>query len=236
MHVHLLYGVDDGPKHVETSIQMLKMASEQGITEIIITPHAFHPSYDVRPNTIKRLVPELAAITKQLNINIQLHTGQEIRLHENLIEHIHSGEALTLANSRYLLLEMPSYTVPLFSFQMIESIVHDGFIPIIAHPERNIAIISDPHILQRLIKLGAYAQVNADSLLGIYGRRVQKIAFQLIKANLIHCYGSDTHNITTRKNHFWKGLRVLEKKKLSTIVEVLLNNNHCILADEPFSL
>lgn len=232
MHVHLLYGVDDGPKKLETSIDMLKRACEQGITDMIVTPHAFHPSYNVSTNTINLLVPQLSTLAKEMNIDIQLHSGQEIRLHENLIEHVKSGEALTLANSRYILLELPAYTVPIYSYRLLESLIDNGYIPIIAHPERNIAIMDDPSILQRLLQLGAFAQVNAGSLIGAYGKGIQQNAFRLIKANLIHCYGSDSHNTTSRQNYFGKGLSVLKKKKLSHLVELLLNNNQSILADK----
>ena len=33
IHFHLLYGVDDGPETIEESIEMLKIAKEQGISK-----------------------------------------------------------------------------------------------------------------------------------------------------------------------------------------------------------
>ena len=42
IHCHLLYGVDDGPKKIEESIQMLKEAKSQGISAMILTPHYRH--------------------------------------------------------------------------------------------------------------------------------------------------------------------------------------------------
>ena len=39
IHMHLLYGVDDGAKNLEESIEMLKDAKQQGIEKCILTPH-----------------------------------------------------------------------------------------------------------------------------------------------------------------------------------------------------
>ena len=39
IHSHLLYGVDDGSETLEDSIELLKKAQSDGITDIILTPH-----------------------------------------------------------------------------------------------------------------------------------------------------------------------------------------------------
>ena len=39
MHCHILPGVDDGSSSIEESIQMGKLAYENGIDTIICTPH-----------------------------------------------------------------------------------------------------------------------------------------------------------------------------------------------------
>ena len=42
IHTHLLFGVDDGPKTPEESVEMLKSAKAQGIDAMILTPHYRH--------------------------------------------------------------------------------------------------------------------------------------------------------------------------------------------------
>ena len=42
IHSHILYGVDDGPDNIETSIEMMKIAYDEGIRKIVATPH-YHP-------------------------------------------------------------------------------------------------------------------------------------------------------------------------------------------------
>ena len=38
-HSHIVYGVDDGAKDIQESVEMLKEASQAGFTDIILTPH-----------------------------------------------------------------------------------------------------------------------------------------------------------------------------------------------------
>ena len=42
IHNHILFGVDDGSPDIKTSMEMLQMAYEDGIRDVILTPH-FHP-------------------------------------------------------------------------------------------------------------------------------------------------------------------------------------------------
>ncbi|MGN7387439.1 tyrosine-protein phosphatase [Sporosarcina sp. SAFN-015] len=234
MHCHVLFGVDDGPKTIEDTIRIVEKAVKEGITDMIATPHAFSPHYHVPKKEIEGQIRLLTDSLRAGKYPIKLHTGQEVRLHENVIEKIIEGEAMTLAGSRYLLLELPSQSIPLYIERVIQSMLEYNTIPIIAHPERNSAIAQKPARLERLIRLGAFAQVNAGSLSGHFGKRVQRLSIQLVEANLIHTYGSDVHDTKARPLLFNEGLRYLEKKKKHDSIDILLENNERILKDDAF--
>ncbi|MCG7343983.1 capsular biosynthesis protein [Sporosarcina sp. ACRSL] len=236
MHTHLLFGVDDGPATIEETFALVKKAQEEGITDLICTSHASHPQFDVQHREVISQTLLLKDVIREAGLNVQLHPGQEIRLTEDIIEKWDSGELLTLANSRYLLLELPSQTIPVYTVKIIQEMVERGIIPIIAHPERNRAIAEKPERLERLIRHGATAQITSGSLSGHFGKTIQKLSLQLIEANLVHTYGSDVHNLNTRPFHFGKGLDVLERKKLYDIADLMLENNERILRDEPLFL
>src|SRR5690606_31905874 len=147
------------------------------------------------------------------NISLKIHAGQEIRLVENIVTLLEKKEALTLANSHFILLELPSSTIPKYTKEIIIALQAEGVTPIIAHPERNRAIAERPGKLEELIREGAVAQITAGSLAGHFGKTIQKLSLDLVKANLVHTYGSDVHNLTTRPLLFDAGLTYLEKKK-----------------------
>lgn len=234
MHTHILPGVDDGPATVEESIELLELAEVEGITHILTTPHAYSPHYDVSKEKVLNGLATLQEEVKKRGLKIQLYSGQEIRIHDKVVERIERGEALALANSRYVLLELPSSGIPAYTIAVIQGILNVNKVPIIAHPERNRAIMENPNRLERLITNGALAQVTAGSLAGHFGKAVQKRSLQLVEANLIHAYGSDVHNKKTRPFLFDEGLAYLEKHQHQERVEVLLENNARILSNEEF--
>lgn len=234
IHSHILFGVDDGAKSIEDSICMAELAVKEGITDIIATPHAYSPQFHVPTEEVVGQVKLLNEVISEVGYPVKIHTGQEVRLHEHILSNLENCKAMTLAESRYVLLELPSHAVPAYTEQIIQLLLTQGKVPIIAHPERNRAVAENPKRLERLIRHGALAQVTAGSLAGRFGKNIQKLAVHLTEANLIHVYGSDIHNMTTRPLLFNEGLDYLEKVKLHDKMNILLENNERILKDEPF--
>ena len=234
MHTHILWGVDDGPQLVEQTMALLQQAVQEGITDLIATPHSSHPLYDVSFDTVTKRVLFLQQAIDKNNLPLTLYTGHEVRLCEHVISSVRAKKVHTLASSNYLLLELPSNTVPYYTIPLIRELLAEGIIPIIAHPERNKAIAERPVHLERLIREGAMAQVTAGSLAGHFGRTVQSLSLDLVKANLVHTYGSDVHHVTSRPFLFEEGLCFLEKKKALDAVELLLENNERIIRNVPF--
>ena len=62
LHCHILPGIDDGPVHMQTSIDMARIAAEDGIETIVATPHI----KEVLHSTVK-----LHALVVQLNIHLE---------------------------------------------------------------------------------------------------------------------------------------------------------------------
>ncbi|PIC69180.1 capsular biosynthesis protein [Sporosarcina sp. P16b] len=232
IHSHLLFGVDDGPDTIEGTMRMVEEAASEGITHLVVTPHAYSPQYHVPVQEVESQARMLRDIIQAAGIDLTLSVGQEVRLHEHIIENLLNKEILTLANSRYLLLELPTHHVPTYTIKIIQSLLEEGIVPIIAHPERNKGIAEKPERLERLVRHGALAQVTAGSVAGHFGKNIQKLSIQLIEANLIHAYGSDAHNTDNRAFLFNKGLEVLGKKVDMDTVDMLLLNNQQIIQNK----
>ena len=232
IHSHILWGVDDGPVTVEQSLKILEQAVEEGITSIIATSHSNHPGYNTDYQIVTKQVEYLQQLLIKNNIPLTLYTGHEVRLSEKIMPLYQKKQIHTLANSNYLLLELPSHTVPFYINHIISALLMEGITPIIAHPERNLAIAEKPSRLLHLIHQGAFAQITAGSLTGHFGRKVQKLSLDLVSANLVHSYGSDVHNMSTRPFLFEKGLRYLEKNKHLDAVDAFLENNERIIQNK----
>ena len=137
MHNHILFSIDDGSKNIESSIEMLKKAQENGIDEMILTPHyILNSKYNANNELKNKLLDELKERCEVEGINIKLHIGNEVWADEGIPELIKKGEISTLNNSRYLLIEFPLHNEDKRAQQIIFEIISHNYIPIIAHPER----------------------------------------------------------------------------------------------------
>ena len=85
IHSHILHGIDDGSKSIDDSINILKQAEEDGVTDIILTPHyvyksTFNCNNISKVNKFKELIEKL----KDLDVKLNLYLGNEIYLDENI--------------------------------------------------------------------------------------------------------------------------------------------------------
>lgn len=231
-HSHILPGLDDGPETMEQTKRLLDAAVKEQLGGIIATPHGHHPNFKTDLTALKEKFDAVKAYITEAALPIEIHKGQECRLSDKLPDRLDAGEALTLAGSRYVLLELPSSGIPAYTVPVIQQLISRNYVPIIAHAERNQGIIEKPERLRKLLLHGAMAQVTAGSVSGDFGKAIQKTAFTLIEANLIHVYGSDVHSLDKRPFHFNAGLDVLERKKMHAFVDIFLENNQRILLDE----
>ena len=235
-HSHILAGIDDGAETMEETKQLLDKALEEGLTGIIATPHGHHPNFSTDVTKTKQQLAITKSYISEQSLPIEVYSGNECRLSDKLPERLAAGTALTLADSRYVLLELPSSGVPAYTIPIIQQLIADTYIPIIAHAERNQGIIEKPERLEGLLRHGALAQVTSGSVVGSFGKAIQRTAFTLIDANLIHVYGSDVHNMSKRPFAFKEGLAVLEKKKHVEMIDILLANNECIIQNRAMTI
>lgn len=201
IHNHILPGIDDGPRDWDEALELARNAVANGITTVIATPHHAHEQFHNPAEGVLTLTEQLNERLNQAAIPLQVLTGQEIRIHLELLDRWDQGAAgglLTLSDTKYMLIELPSGRVPEGTEELIYELTLKGITPIIAHPERNRELAADIDQLQRLVDCGALAQVTAHSLVGIFGRGVEKTAWTMCRQGLIHFVASDAHHATRR--------------------------------------
>ena len=213
IHCHVLPGVDDGAKDLNSSLDMARHAVEEGITTIIATPHYKNGNYE---NTKQQIVQHVTKLNETLtdeNIPLTILPGQEPRIYGELLQDFETGQILTLNNmGKYIFVELPSGHVPRYTEQLLFDIELKGLTPIIVHPERNQEIIEHPNILYQLVKKGALTQITASSLTGHFGKKIKKFSLQIIDANLTHFVASDAHNLSGRTFRMREAYEVIEKE------------------------
>lgn len=232
IHNHILVAIDDGPRTSEETIALLKQAKEQGITGIVVTPHHLHPRYNNSFDDIDREINKLNNMQEIKNFNIQLFAGQEIRITDKILEDINQHQIRGINGSKYLLIELPSNEIPHYTKKLLYEIQTKGFIPIIAHPERNKSIAKDINLLYELINNGALSQVTASSLTGELGKNIQKISIQMLEHNLIHFVASDAHHPESRPFRLGDLFNVPKLKYIEPEIKRLLNNNEAMIQDK----
>ena len=126
-HAHILPSLDDGPQTIEESVELCKIAANDGIKKIVATPHSKDGVYEAKSDEILKMVDALNLKLKENQIDIEILPGAEIHIHEGLVESVKSGEVLTINNGgKFILLNFPlsSYLPgPINSYSISRSMV-----------------------------------------------------------------------------------------------------------------
>jgi protein-tyrosine phosphatase len=200
IHHHCLPGVDDGPRTLAESVDLCRMAADEGIETIVATPHVLRGRWQ---NTSRE---QLAAILERLRAAVgdtpHLVLGSEYFFGHDMDEMLRTQSILPLAGGRYILIEFASHTVPPLVRDPLYRIQLDGWIPVIAHPERNVVFQAKPDFLASLIRIGVKTQVTTGSVMGEFGAEAAAAAIDWLKRGWVHVMATDAHNVTKRQPRF----------------------------------
>ena len=234
IHNHILFKVDDGADSIETSMEMVKEEYDQGARSLILTPHYDEESFNLSVDRWNRRFADLESAVKEEFPDMKLYLGNEVLLCNDMIEKLEAGKILTMASTRYVLIEF----YPMEDYGTIEralsQLVNGGYIPIIAHCERykafrkKIGIINKTN-LDHVIDMGCYLQVNATS---VY-REDKKFVKKLIENEMLHLIGTDAHSVKRRGVHWEECIDYLESEYDEKLVEwLLVRNPNMIISGE----
>ena len=196
------------------------MAAAEGIETIVATPHVLRerwPSY--APDQLRGRYEELRARTGDTP---RLLLGSEYFFSHDMAELLREGKSiLPLAGSRYVLLELAANSVPPMLEQPFYRAQLDGYVPVIAHPERNTVLQARPDILAFLIGHGARVQLTATSLTGAFGNAARMAAEKFLRLQLVHFVATDAHNTGKRPPAMREPLSVLRSLVGDAVADAL---------------
>jgi len=199
LHTHIIPGIDDGAPDPATALAMLKMAAADGSTGLVATPHVIEaewvPDWDEIVNCCQRLNQD----ARHAGINVTLYPGAEVMINMDLLKRIEHPGIYCINGGSYMLLELPALEIPGFTEEFLFKLQTKGITPIIAHPERNLALQKNLKLLNRWLERGILIQLNASSINGQFGKEVVNTATKLLTSGMVHCLGSDAHGVESRR-------------------------------------
>jgi protein-tyrosine phosphatase len=201
IHNHILWGLDDGAQNPEDTLALAEDAVQNEITHVIATPHHKDGKYENPASFILQRVDEANQLLQDHHVPLTILPGMELHLYGEIIRDFQAAEQTLLTLNQtgtYVLIELPYDHVPAYTQRLLFDLQVEGYVPIIAHPERNHEIRERPSILYRMIEKGALAQLTAASIAGEFSSKYQAISRKLIEHELIHFIASDAHNVTRR--------------------------------------
>ncbi|QHW35956.1 capsular biosynthesis protein [Staphylococcus ursi] len=224
IHNHILIGVDDGPQTETDMIALIQQAAEQGVTGIVATPHHLKPGIHNEANVVMEQLEKMKNHPEIQKLGMTFYPGQEVRISGDIIQRLEQGTVMGLNHSKYVLIELPSNEVPHYTKALFFELQQRGYIPVIAHPERNKAIAKNPERLYELVQNGALSQLTAGSLLGTFGKNIQKLSLQFITCHLAHVIASDAHSTEERPFQLQTLIEANKLRPYKETIRQLINN------------
>lgn len=196
LHAHILPGVDDGPQTMREAVDMARIAAQSGTRLIVATPHRKDVTEGVGVTRLRRIIADMQRRVTAQGIDIELALGMENHIDESLPQDAAARRALTMNESRYILVEMPFFgdiSEHPYAEDALAALQAQGLTPILAHPERIEAFQLQPALLARFIGEGMLSQITRGSLLGHWGEPVREFTLALLRSGMAHILSSDTH-------------------------------------------
>jgi len=195
IHSHICYGVDDGSRSIEESLEMLQIASEGGTTDIVATPHS-----DLKFHFNPQLVRErIAGMQERIGDKIRIHRGCDFHLFfDNIRNCLADRSNYTINGKRYLMVEFADSSIPKTINDVFTSFLQKNITPVITHPERNALLMGRLNEMVEWVRFGCLIQVTAQSFTGRFGKKAEEGARRLMRQNMVHFVASDAHDTEWR--------------------------------------
>lgn len=196
IHIHALYGVDDGPKNMESMCEIVDLSYNDGVRYMCVTPH-YHPGYYGNNAAPARdAYDKLCTYCKNKYPDLRLMLGNELHYERGCINWLANGDCNVLGNSHFVLIDFSDGEKKDVIAKMLDRLLNMGYTPILAHAERygslNLALIDE------FRQNGVIIQMDAQSVFGKFGFRIKRFAHKLLLARLIDVVSTDAHDTKRR--------------------------------------
>ncbi len=200
LHNHVLPGVDDGPKTIDSSLEMLRDFAASGYSTVSVSCHMMHHRFpNVSSELIRNTVEQVQTRLKEEGIAIQLLPGCEIFFDDRFLIEWEAGTLLPVGgDGPYYLIEFSLRDPMLRMKELVFELSVKGIRPILAHPERYDVLLRKPELIHAWKEAGWIMQLDLCSLLPDGVRDVRKLAQRYIHEHVFDIAATDLHGPTGR--------------------------------------
>ncbi|MCZ6917569.1 MAG: hypothetical protein O7I93_12390 [Gemmatimonadetes bacterium] len=230
IHSHLIPAFDDGSRSVEQSGTVLRMFEQHGVQHVVLTPHVLASELATSTEEmVRRRDAAFAPLERLAVVTPRLHLGFEIMLDQPMAADVIGDRRVSLAGSRYYLVEFPYTVAPQFAQAVLSDLVRARTVPIVAHPERYEAC--SPRAVAAWRDAGARIQLDATTLTRVTDRGHR--ARELLASGLADVIAADNHG---NQRSVKTGVEYLEKRGAGAQAELLaVANPRAVLEDQPMT-
>lgn len=235
-HCHLLHGIDDGSRSLETSINILRKSGEQGVRKIVATPHFYASEMSIdrflskRQEAYEELIEELCrrglCITGDGGLP-ELMLGAEVAFFDHMADSERIAD-LTIRGTDVIMVEMPFVDWEESHLREIEKLASD-YTVIVAHIERFINRRNKKRIrelTEMTWNLPIKIQVNAEAF---ENRKLKRNLVRMFNDGKAHMLGSDCHGMNRRPPNLPTGMDVLRKELGDAFIDSMNECNEKVL-------
>lgn len=211
IHCHILPDVDDGSRSMDMSMDMLSIAYDGGIRNIIVTPH--HNRHYQRLGNDKKIhiFNQLKEMVQRVFPDMKLYLGSEVMFSEETIQEIKDGKVILMAGSVYVLVEFHISVEYSYIKRAVDAILRADRLPIVAHAERYGCLMDDIDKIEEIRNMGAYIQINSSSVTE-KKLKTRKYINKLFKWELVDFVASDSHDNKIRVPNLEKSYVYIARK------------------------
>lgn len=237
IHSHIVFDVDDGPKSLEESLNLISESYRQGVRTLVSTSHRRKDMFETPEEKIHANFLRIKEVAEKKFPDLSILYGGELYYTEDLRQKLEKNLVPTMDGSRYALIEFSMTTPWRDMHQALTKVLMLGITPLVAHIERYNALENKPDRVQEIINMGCYTQVNSNHVLKpkLFGDK-EKVFKQrgcyFLEADLVHCIASDMHNLDKRPPYMKEAYDLVAKTYGQARAQALFKENMQALLED----
>lgn len=216
IHSHIVFDVDDGPKSLEESLNLIGESYAQGVRTIVSTSHRRKGMFETPEEKIFSNFIKVKEEAENRYPDLKVYYGAEIYYSSDVVAKLEAKRIPRMHNTQFALIEFSARTAWKDIHSGLSNVIRAGITPIIAHIERYDALEEQKERVRELINMGCYTQINSvhvlkPKLFGDKEKVRKKRARYFLDHNLVHCVASDMHNLGPRPPYMDQAYKIIEK-------------------------